>query len=96
MSAQKLTPQQLGGKAVAQKEAPLNCPRCGKQFRFCESWHVYLGHMGLHGLADRYFGGDIVAAQKRLRENGLARQDPMPWNGAFAPYRPIRQEEVQP
>ena len=57
---------------------------------FGSSWYSYLGHLGLHGLADRYFGGDMKAAQKRLRENGLARQDPMPWNGAYKPYRPIK------
>jgi hypothetical protein len=91
MSAKK-TPQQLGGLAVAQKLAPLSCPRgCGKQFKFGDPWHVYLGHLGLHGLADKYFGGDLKAAQKRLQGNGLARQDPAPWNGAWPKYRPIRQ-----
>jgi hypothetical protein len=81
----------LGGLALKDKEAPLSCPRCGKQFRFCESWFVYLGHLGLHGLADKHFGGDIQAAQKRLRENGLARQEAgASWqNGAFKPYRKI-------
>ncbi len=53
------------------------------------TWHSYLGHLGLHAIADKYFGGDINAAQKRLRENGRARQDPAPWNGAWKPYRPI-------
>jgi hypothetical protein len=52
-------------------------------------WYSYLGHLGLHGLANKYFEGDIAAAQKHLRENGLARQDPAPWNGAWRPYRPI-------
>lgn len=92
MSTQtRLTPQQIGGLTVAQREAPLSCPRCGKQFKFGDSWMQWLGHKGLHGLADKYFGGDIKAAQKRLRENGQARQDPFPENGAFKPYRPIRQ-----
>lgn len=89
--SKKLTPQQLGGRAVAQKEAPLSCPRCGKEFPFQTPWHVYLGHLGLHGLADRYFNGDIQAAQKRLRDNGLAKQDPAPWNGAWPRYKPITQ-----
>lgn len=84
-----MTPQQLGGQALARKEAPLSCPRCGKEFPFAHPYMAYLGHLGLHGLADRYFGGDIKAAQKRLRENGIARQDPAPWNGAFPPYRPV-------
>ncbi len=89
-SAPKLSPQQLGGRAVAQKHAPVaGCPRCGKQWPFATPWHVYLGHLGLHGLADHYFDGDIDAAQKRLRQNGLARQDPAPWNGAWPRYRPV-------
>lgn len=87
----KATPQQLGGLAVARKEAPLSCPRCGKEFPFAHPWHAYLGHMGLHGLADKYFGGDIKAAQERLRRNSLARQDPAPWNNAWPKYQPIRQ-----
>lgn len=89
----KLTPQQLGGLAVAKKFAPNRCPKCGKIFPFLTSWHTYLGHLGLHGLADKYFGGDIEAAQKHLRNNGLARQDPAPWNGAWPKYRPIQQQE---
>jgi len=78
-----------GGKAISEKTAPLNCPKCGKEFRFLEAWHVYLGHLGLHGLADRYFDGDICQAQKHLRNNGLARQDPAPWNGAFPKYKAL-------
>ena len=52
-------------------------------------WHSYLGHLGLHGLADNHFGGDLEAAHKRIRDNGLARQDPSPWNGAMPRYRQI-------
>jgi hypothetical protein len=52
-------------------------------------YHSYLGHLGLHGLADRYFEGDIAEAQRRLRENDLARQDPFRANGAWKPYRRI-------
>lgn len=85
----KPSPQSLGGQAVAKKEAPLTCPYCGKIFDFATPWHSYLGHLGLHGLANRYFGGDLQACQKRLRENGLARQDPAPWNGAWPKYRPV-------
>lgn len=84
------SPQSAGGRAVAAKEPPATCARCGKKMAFCTPWHSYLGHLGLHGLADNHFGGDLEAAQKRLRENGLARQDPMPWNGAYKPYRPIK------
>lgn len=85
----QLTPQQLGGLAVAKKHAPLKCPRCGKEYPFATPWHSYLGHLGLHGLADNHFGGDIKAAQRRLQRNGLARQDPAPWNGAWPKYKPI-------
>ncbi len=52
-------------------------------------YHSYLGHLGLHGLADKYFDGDIEEAQKRLRENGRARSDPFRANGAFPAYKPI-------
>ena len=84
--------QSLGGKACIDKEVPVECPRgCGK-LMLGRSYHSFLGHLGLHGLADKYFQGDIDAAQRRLRENGIARQDPAPWNGAWKPYRPIVQE----
>lgn len=88
-AAVKTSPQSLGGKAVAKKHAPLSCTRCGKEFPFATPWHVYLGHLGLHGLADKYFEGDLQAAHKRLWQNGLARQDPAPWNGAWPKYRPV-------
>lgn len=88
-SKSKPSPQSLGGKAVAQKHAPDFCPRCGKEYPWCTPWHEYLGHLGLHGLADKYFNGDMLAAQARLRQNGLARQDPAPWNGAWPSYRPV-------
>jgi hypothetical protein len=78
----------LGGHAVKGKEPPARCPRC-KQSMAGRSWHSYLGHLGLHGLADRHFGGDLQAAQRRLRENGLARQDPYPENGAWPVYQPL-------
>ena len=85
--------QSKGGQAVALKHAPNRCPRCGKVFPFATPWHSYLGHLGLHGLADKHFGGDLRAAQKRLRENGLARQDPASWNNAWPAYKPIRREK---
>lgn len=77
-----------GGKAVATKKPPDTCPRCSESMAG-RSWHSYLGHLGLHGLADNWFGGDIEAAQRRLRRNGLARQDPAPGNGAWPEYRPV-------
>jgi hypothetical protein len=55
------------------------------------SWHSYLGHLGLHGIANKHFGGDIKAAQKRLRENGMARMDAFPGNGYTPEYRPIQE-----
>jgi hypothetical protein len=84
------SPQSAGGLAVARKDPPVTCAKCGKEIMFGSPWHSYLGHLGLHGLADNHFGGDLKAAQKRLRENGIARGDPMPWNGAYKPYRPIK------
>lgn len=87
-----MTPQQLGGRAAAQKYAPPHpCPRCGKTYPFQTPWMAWIGHQGLHALADKYFGGDIKAAQKRLRQNGQAKVDPAPWNEAWPKYRPIRQ-----
>jgi len=91
----------LGGRAVAKKKPPKVCPECGLSMAG-RSWHSYLGHLGLHGLANAHFGGDLDAAQKRLRENGLARQDPAPRNGAWPRYRPVtsmngeeeREEEI--
>ncbi len=83
----------LGGRAVASKRPPASCPRCGLSMDG-RSWFSYLGHLGLHGLADRHFAGDLEAAQTRLRENGLARQDPVPGNGAFPEYRPIAGDEL--
>jgi len=77
-----------GGRAVARKAVPARCPRCGLELGG-RSWHSYLGHLGLHGLADRWFWGDLEAAQKRLRENGLARQDAVPENGAMPRYVPV-------
>jgi len=81
----------LGGRAVGKKDAPEVCPRCGAPMKG-RSWHSFLGHLGLHGLADAHFDGDMSAAQKRLRENGLARQDAAPWNGAYPRYRPVVRE----
>lgn len=78
----------IGGKAIISKQPPQCCPHCGKSMRG-KSYHSYLGHLGLHGLANKYFGGDLQAAQRRLRENGIARQDPARFNGAFKPYRPV-------
>lgn len=85
------SPQSAGGKACKRLEVPVECPRCGK-LMIGRSYHSYLGHLGLHGLADKYFQGDIEAAQKRLRENGRARTAPFPGNGAWSSYRPIAQE----
>src|SRR5690349_1761265 len=88
MTSAQLSACQAGGKAVGRKTPPVCCPRCSRSMEG-KSWYSWLGHRGLHALADRYFGGDILAAQQRLRENGQARQDPAPWNTAFARYRPV-------
>ena len=84
------TAQSLGGKAVISKAPPEMCPRC-KQSMQGRTYHSYLGHLGLHGLADKYFDGDVSAAQKRLRSNGLAKQDPFEGNGAWPRYVPIQE-----
>ena len=89
--SQVLSPQQRGGQAAARLPAPLQCPRCGKVYPFAHPWMAHLGHLGLHGLADRYFGGDMQAAQTHLRQNGLAKQDPAPWNRAWRPYVPVQE-----
>lgn len=88
LNRKQLRARRKGGKAVIEKTPPEKCPRC-KALMQGRTYHSFLGHMGMHGLADKYFGGDVDAAQKRLRENGLARQDPFRANGAFKPYRPI-------
>ncbi len=78
----------LGGRAVKDKIPPDTCYLCGKSMAG-RPWHSYLGHLGLHGYARNHFGSDIQAAQRRLRQNGLARQDPAPWNRAWPQYRPV-------
>jgi hypothetical protein len=80
-----------GGLAVRSKTPPAFCPRsgCEKHFPKGTKWHSYLGHLGLHGLADKYFNGDLHAAQAHLRSNGLASGDPAPWNNAWPKYKPL-------
>jgi hypothetical protein len=78
-----------GAKAVAKLPAPTHCPICHKEYPPGTTFAQHRGHLGLHGLADNHFGGDIKAAQRHLRNNGLARQDPAPWNGAWPEYEPI-------
>jgi hypothetical protein len=53
--------RQLGGQAVKRKTPPQTCLRCARSM-VGRAWHSYLGHLGLHGLADKYFGGDLQAA----------------------------------
>ena len=84
--------QSLGGRSVVPKTPPMQCPRCGQSMKG-RVWHSYLGHLGLHGLADQFFGGDLQAAQRHLRNNGLARQDPAPWNGAWPRYNSLPKPE---
>ena len=79
----------MGGTATIPKQPPAACPKCNRSMSG-RSWHSYLGHLGLHGLADNRFAGDIEAAQRRLRENGLARQDPVADLNNFWPvYKPV-------
>ena len=53
----------LGGRAVGSKTPPAVCPHpgCGRSMAG-RTWHSYLGHLGLHGLADNWFCGDLDAA----------------------------------
>jgi hypothetical protein len=83
-----MTPQAMGGLAVANLVPPSSCPRCLASFNG-RSWYSWLAHKGLHSLADRYFCGNLSKAAERLARNGLARQDPAPWNGAFK-HKPIK------
>jgi hypothetical protein len=83
----------LGGKSHIARAVPEICPRCGQSMAG-RVYHSYLGHLGLHGLADKYFEGDLAAAQERLRRNGLARQDPFEGNGAWPRYQPVQQTEL--
>lgn len=77
-----MLPQALGGLAVKEYPFPARCPRCRVSL-IGKTYHGYLGHMGLHAYADRYFGGNLSAAARQLAYNGMAATDPAPWNGAF-------------
>lgn len=77
-----MSPQSAGGLAVKSTPFPMRCPRCRASLAG-KTYHGYLGHMGLHTYADRYYCGHMSAAARQLAYNGLASQDPMPWNGAF-------------
>ena len=99
MSRYELTQadRRRGGLAVVEKRPPAVCPRCGLSSAG-HTWHSYLGHLGLHGLADAHFEGDVQAAQRRLKDNGLAVQDPFSANNAWPRYQPIgegRQDDVE-
>lgn len=80
--------QRMGGRAVIERTPPETCPRCGNSMKG-RVYHSYLGHLGIHGLADKYFNGDVEETQKRLRENGRARQEPFRANGARQSYKPL-------
>lgn len=71
-----------GGLAVRNRTPPTHCPRCRASFKG-RSWHSWLGHQGLHTYADRYHGGNLSSAARRLALNSVAKYDPAPWNGAF-------------
>lgn len=94
LSAAQLEVRRLGGLAVRSKTPPDVCPDCGRQIAEAGyTWHQWLGHRGLHGLADRYFDGDVEDCQRRLRRNGIARGDPAPWNNAMPRYIPVQEAE---
>lgn len=81
-----MLPQAMGGLAVKSHPFPARCPRC-RQSLAGKNYHGYLGHMGMHTYADRYFCGNLSAAARQLAFNGLASQDPAPWNGAFQQHK---------
>jgi hypothetical protein len=92
MARYKLTKadRQKGRRMQALKgKVPAVCPDCSRDLKGY-NWNKWLGHRGLHGLANRRFDGDIAAAQKHLQQNGLARQDPAAWNGAWRAYKPVK------
>ena len=80
----------LGGLAVRDKQPPDVCPHCNEPTA-SRCWMSYLGHLSMHYLAKRYFGGDMDAAIVRVQRNGLARTDPFPANRAFPSYRELTQ-----
>jgi hypothetical protein len=82
-------PKQQNKDPLGRKYAPAYCEKCHEPLPFTYTWRNYLGHLGLHGLADSRFNGDIRAAQKHLRQNGLAKQDVAPWNNAWPKYKPL-------
>jgi hypothetical protein len=77
-------------RAQARATVPALCPHCGKQLQGY-SFNRYLGHLGLHGLANNHFEGDVEAAQRRLQQNALAlAEQGASWsNGAWGEYKPI-------
>lgn len=93
-----MTPQALGGIATKELSPPARCPRCGASMRG-RSWHSYLGHKGMHGLADRAFAGNVSAAARQMAKNALARAENGAtwangaWLGAYKPLIPYRRLE---
>jgi hypothetical protein len=83
--------RQRGGRITAAKAAPGPCPKCGKTF---PSHLAYAGHLGLHGLADRYCQGDLKQAVVKFNLLGIAATDSHPGNGAFARAHQV-QAEIQ-
>jgi hypothetical protein len=72
-----------GGKAVKDKVPPETCPRC-QQPMIGRVWHSYLGHLGLHGLADKRFGGDIVKGSKTPATKRFSKGGPGPLEWGLA------------
>ena len=60
----------LGGLAVKSKQPPATCPKCQRAMAG-RTWHSYLGHLGLHGLADKYFHGNLVKASRSLKSHQI-------------------------
>lgn len=48
-----------------------------------KTYHGYLGHLGIHGYADKYYNGNVSQAARQLSYNAMAAYDPAPWNGVW-------------
>ena len=64
-------------RAQAKATVPAACPHCGCSLAGYD-FNRYLGHLGLHGLANNHFAGDLVAAPTTLARERLepAKSDP--------------------
>ena len=79
-----------GGLAAARLPGG-TCEKCNTSFR---SHMKLIGHLGLHGFADRFANGNLDKARLLLGLTGAAATDPFPQNGAFAEGHKILNREI--